>query len=110
MRIRTNLHVFVTFSRPPHKLSDALCQLGPQFGWEIMAHPLDQDKFCAGNRFGRRSASARVAHAVGKSVDDKRRDIEISQACSAISGSHRRNRLTGDANRIVGPVVGAARS
>src|SRR5271157_6065285 len=97
-----------TALRPPYELGDALCQLGPQTGWQIMPHSLDQDQFRAGNGFRRRSPAAHVAHAVGKAVDHEGGDLEMSQVFGAIAGGDRRNRLTSDADWIVAAVVGAA--
>ena len=48
--------------------------------------------------------------AVSEAVDHEGGDREMSQAFGPISGGDRRDRLTSDAGRIVGAVVGAARS
>jgi hypothetical protein len=70
----------------PHELGDAGCELGPQTEWEVMSHFLNQDEFCAGNGFSRRSPSIGVTHAVGDAVDHEGGDIEMSQAFGPIAG------------------------
>ena len=97
-----------TALRTPHELSDARCELGPQTRWQVMSHSFDQDKFCARNGFSGRSAAAHVAHAVSEAMDHEGGDLEMSQAFGPIAGGYRRDRLTSDADRIVGAVVGAA--
>src|ERR1700721_4361371 len=50
-----------TAFRAPHELGDALCQLQPKTGCQIVSHPLHQHEFRARNGFGRRSPAAHVA-------------------------------------------------
>ena len=69
----------------PHELDDARCELGPQTEGQVMSHSLDQDEFCAGNGFSRRSPSTDVTHAVGDAVDHEGGDIEMSQAFGPIA-------------------------
>jgi hypothetical protein len=73
-----------------------------------MSHFLNQDEFCAGNGFSRRSPSTDVTHAVGDAVDHEGGDIEMSQAFGPIAGGDPRDPLTSGADRIVGAVVGEA--
>ena len=73
-----------------------------------MSHSFNEDEFCTGNGFSRRSPAAHVTHAVSEAVDHEGGYLETSQVLGPIAGGDRRDRLTSDADRIVGAIVGAA--
>jgi hypothetical protein len=54
-----------------------------------MSHSLDQEEFCAGNGFSRRSPAADVAHTISEAVDHQGGDLEMSQPFVPIAGGDR---------------------
>ena len=77
---------YSTAFHAPHEFGDVCCELGPQTGWQIMAHSLNQDEFCPGNGFGRRSPATDVAHAISETVDHESGDLQMSQEFGPIAG------------------------